>query len=227
MTTLTLQGGYMTKTNSNTQSKIIEHPHTSSEPLGDDDPRTPMARAVALAGAVIAELDATNETNPSPCPEWDAGHIARHIVAVLDRVAGFPQGIDGDTLPLVVDLPEGADGASPYSTAFTASAHEVQRIWSDDAVLSQMLKLPWAELPGGIALSIYTCELTVHTWDLAQALGVEPQWYEPDVAKCVEVMQFGLPAEPRDDDTPFGPVVEVPQDAPNIDKLVAWVSRQP
>ena len=80
------------------------------------------------------------------------------------------------------------------------------------------------EIPG---LSIYTCELTVHTWDLAKALGVEPQWYEPDVAACVQVMQMGMPSEPRGGDIPFGPVVQVPADAASIDKLVAWVSRQP
>lgn len=221
------------KTQANTQANtanintVIAHPHTSSDPLGDDDPRTAMARAVALAGAVIARVNASNESNPSPCDEWDAGHIARHMVAVLDRLAGFPQGIDGDTLPLVIDLPNADDGQSPYSSAFSASAHEVQQIWSDDSVLDQMLKLPWAVLPGGIALAIYTCELTVHTWDLAQALGVEPQWYEPDVAHCVSVMQMGIPAEPRDEFTPFGPVVEVAADASSIDKLVAWVSRQP
>ncbi len=219
MTTLGLQSGFMT---TNTQQKIT-HPHTSSEPLGDDDPRTPMARAVALAGAVIAHVDASNENNPSPCDDWNAGEVARHMVAVLDRVAGFPQGIDGDTLPLVVDL----ETPGTYSERFTASAHAVQLAWSDDAVLGQMLTLPWAVLPGAITIAIYTCELTVHTWDLAQAIGVQPEWHEADVTKCVEVMQMGIPAEPRDADTPFGPVVEVPADAPSIDKLVAWVSRQP
>lgn len=213
----------MTNTETTNNQQVIAHPHTSSEPFGDDDPRTPMARAVALAGAVIAQVDADNENNESPCDDWSAGEVARHMIAILDRVAGFPQGIDGDTLPLVVDL----ETPGSYSERFTASAHEVQRIWSDDAVLGQMLTLPWAVMPGGIALSIYVCELTIHTWDLARAIGVQPEWHESDVAKCVEVLQFGIPAEPRDADIPFGPVIEVADDAPSIHKLVAWVSRQP
>ncbi len=227
MTTLRVQSGCMTNDQQeNTQpidQQVVAHPHTSSEPFGDDDPRTPMARAVALAGAVIAHVDATNENNGSPCDDWNAGEIARHMIAVLDRLAGFPQGIDGDSLPLVIDL----DTPGSYTERFTSSAHEVQRIWSDDAVLEQMLKLPWAVVPGAIAISIYTCEITIHTWDLAQAIGVQPEWHEADAAKCVEVLQVGLPAEPRGGDAPFGPVTEVPADAPSIDKLVGWASRKP
>jgi hypothetical protein len=40
-------------------------------------------------------------------------------------------------------------------------------------------------------------------------------------------MHRAVPAEPRGGQVPFGPVVEVHEDAPDIDKLVGWYGRRP
>jgi hypothetical protein len=40
-------------------------------------------------------------------------------------------------------------------------------------------------------------------------------------------MRHAIPAQPRGNPVPFGPVVEVPEDAPDIDKLAGWYGRKP
>ncbi|MEM9563173.1 MAG: TIGR03086 family protein, partial [Actinomycetota bacterium] len=101
--------------------------------------------------------------------------------------------------------------------------------WADDAVLGRDLTLPFAVVPGAIALSIYIGELTIHTWDLAVAIGADVVWDDDVVDGAVVAITTGLPAEPRGDEVgiPFDPVVPTAQDAPAIDRLVAWTGRDP
>jgi uncharacterized protein (TIGR03086 family) len=92
-----------------------------------------------------------------------------------------------------------------------------------------MLVLPFATLPGAISLAIYVSEVTVHTWDLATALGVRVDWDDAVVSGALLAMEQALPPSQRgaDNGVPFGDVVPTPDDAPAIDRLVAWVGRDP
>ena len=91
-----------------------------------------------------------------------------------------------------------------------------------------MVIVPWGTIPGAVALAVYSSELLVHAWDLATAIGVEPQWHQGDVETALGVVEVGIPAEPRNpEDMPFGAVVPTADDAPTIDRLVAWMGRTP
>ena len=83
----------------------------------------------------------------------------------------------------------------------------------------------------------------MHTWDIARATGQTPAWNEPAVENAYALMRSWLPggrraetfAEVRKKMGPaaaasgdaFAEVVPVPDDAPPIDRLVAWNGRQP
>jgi uncharacterized protein (TIGR03086 family) len=149
--------------------------------------------------------------------------MAGHIIAVLERVAAIPGDDDIMTMALVRDdLAVGALGA-----ALTTAAQAVHEAWTGD-VLGQMVTVPFGTMPGGAALAAYTSEILTHTWDLATAIGVEPQWHVGDTEMAAEVIRMGLPAEPRGvEGMPFDAVVPTADDAPAIDRLVAWVGRNP
>jgi len=89
-------------------------------------------------------------------------------------------------------------------------------------------------------LTSYFSELTVHTWDLATATGQRPDWDDTVVVAALEARQI-LPAENRralyeqistamgleEVAVPFAGAVAIPDDAPAIDRLVAWNGRDP
>ena len=191
--------------------------------LRADDPRLALAKAAAITGSLISSVRPDQLDHPTPCAEFDVRRLLGHLVAVLDRIA--TAGRDGD-LDAVPVLRSGVadDG---WRAAWDAAAHDVQAAWSDPAELAKMKVLSFATLPAPVALAIYTSEVVTHGWDLAKATGQEPVWDDDVVGASLRTMRMALPAEGRGDEIPFGPVVEVPADAPLIDQLVGWVGRRP
>ncbi|HEY5012342.1 MAG TPA: hypothetical protein VIK61_06500 [Acidimicrobiia bacterium] len=129
-----------------------------------------------------------------------------------------------------------------WAAAYAEGTREVNDAWTDAAALERTVTLPWATFPGAAALASYTSELTTHTWDLATAIGVRPEWDEQVLAVSLASIREGLPAEGRialfDAITdqlppgarsmgyPFGEAIAVPDDAAVIDQLVAYTGRR-
>jgi uncharacterized protein (TIGR03086 family) len=73
---------------------------------------------------------------------------------------------------------------------------------------------------------MYTGEVSTHTWDLAVATGQAPAFDDAVVTRALAAVHRKLPAE-RGPGIPFAPPVPVPDDAPAVDRLVAWQGRDP
>lgn len=211
---------------------------TTSAPFPDDDPRAVLARAVALAAGVIEAVDADQLGRPTPCDGVDVEHLLAHLVMVLRRIAAAGRGDDPATWP----VEEPAAPADGWLAAWRSAAHDVQAAWTDDAVLDRPTRLPWGELSGRMVLATYTNEITVHTWDLARGTGQEPAWDRSVLEVAFAAIRATLPAEGRSEafeaarellppevpfSVPFAAAVPVPDDAPLVDRLVAWNGRDP
>jgi uncharacterized protein (TIGR03086 family) len=209
-----------------------------SAPFGPDDPRVPFGRAVALGGAVLAAVRPEQHPRPTPCPDFDVATLASHLVSVVTRVAAMGRGEDVFS-PKFLQAPTPA----PTVEAYRAAAHELQAAWTDDATLEQIVTLPWVTAPGAVILEMYTGELTVHTWDLASAIGVRPEWDGESLATTwraaqhldpttnrhegYEELRRTLPEEQRDFPDPFADAVPADRSAPLIDRIVAHYGRDP
>lgn len=220
-----------------TNTTAMPAPHDTT--VGDDDPRAIFARAVSTAGSVIAAVAPEQLDRPTPCDDYDVRQLLGHLVGVLRRVAVVGSGGDALSVPQIADDVAG----DAWSAAWLDAAHQVQAAWSDDAVLARMVRLPWTELPGAAALALYTNEITVHTWDVATATGQRPDWDAQvlEVAfaairqgmpaggrsAAFEAMRASLPQALRHAKAPFAEAVDVGDDAPAIDRLVAWNGRRP
>lgn len=194
--------------------------YTDGAPLAADDPRGAMARSVQAARAVLAEVNADNATNPTPCAAWNALELSQHIIAVLDRAAAGPTDRDIPSMPILADV-----GVERLEHAAMSSARLLHQNWADDAVLGQMIEVPWGQFPGAVVIGVYAGETIVHAWDLAAALGVDLNWPETDVAIHFEMSKAGIPEEGRGEEMPFDPVVRPGDDAPLIEHLVGWQGR--
>jgi uncharacterized protein (TIGR03086 family) len=187
------------------------------------DPRAALFRAADQAVAVVGLVPADRLGDPTPCDEYDVRHLTGHVVAVLRRIGYVAGGGHAFDVPsMVLDLPpEG------FAETAAANAADLRVAWADDAVLDRVLRLPWGEVPGRGAALAYVQELTTHCWDLATALG-RADVLDPALAElALAAAQRFVPARPRGGPIPFGPVVEVADDAPVHDRLVAWLGRDP
>ena len=187
------------------------------------DPRAALLEAVDQAVAVVGLVTPDRLAAPTPCAEYDVRHLTGHLVAVLRRIAHVAGGGHAFDVPsIVLDL---ADDA--WRPAAEANAAGLRTAWAEDAVLDRVLRLPWGEVPGRGAALAYVQELTTHAWDLATALDRQDV-LDPALAElALAAAQRFVPAQPRGGPIPFEAPVEVADDAPVYERLVAWLGRDP
>jgi uncharacterized protein (TIGR03086 family) len=194
--------------------------YTDGAPLAPDDVRATMARSVQAAHAVIEHIDASNASNPTPCEGWTALDIAQHLVTVFRKAAVAPSGADLMAFPEIADV-----SLDDLITAVDAATEAMHAAWSDNLTLGQMIDAPFGTLPGAAVLGAWSGETLVHTWDLAVAIGVEPNWPEPDATITLERTMEFLPESGRPAMVPFDDAVVLADDRASIDRLAGWMGR--
>ncbi|MCU1487185.1 MAG: hypothetical protein JWN67_3931 [Actinomycetia bacterium] len=155
---------------------------------------------------------------PTPCEGWVVRDVVAHLV---EWFPAFLTSASGPTLPVgpaVEDDPVGA---------WTAMSDGVQALLDDDAVSATEINHPYAgahRLDDAIATFLLG-DVAIHTWDIARAAGLDER-LDPEV---VHDMLIGM--EPLDDvlraSGQYGPRVEVPPDADEQTRLLAFTGRQP
>lgn len=201
-----------------------------------DDPRPQLHVALATAGEVVTGVRPDELALPTPCAAFDVGRVVAHLVAVVDRIEAIGRTAEVGLVPDAVGVPidelpgRWADGATRAEAA-----------WADDHHLERTVRVPWDTMPGRDALAVYVNELTVHTWDIARAIGRSPEWDPQVLAVSDAAIRQQLPIAERAPiwaavadatgqplaDPPFGDAVPLAPDAPAIDRVVAWNGRRP
>ncbi len=203
------------------------------------DPRPLFVAAVDIASPIIAGVRTDQFDLASPCHDYNVKGLLDHLVFVLHRVTAIGRGQEafapgslGD--PSIEHL--------DYEADWLVAADGVDDVWSDDALLSSTVVLPWATMTGAEMLAMYVSEITTHTWDIARATGQHPKWDDGVCRLSLDTMHRDLPMADRTPmweafratapanlqfDAPFANAVAVASDAPLIDQLVAWTGRQP
>lgn len=205
----------------------------------DLDPRPQLADAMTVATDVMSSVRPEQLGDPTPCTGMAVRELMAHLVGVLHRVAAIGTGAN----PMEVDTDSLAIADDALLTAWGDAVRAVDDAWRDDASLDRPTWLPWQQGPAAEVLAAsYLSEILVHTWDLATATAQRPAFPDDAVALALEKVKTILPADRaaayeaarqamgdqlRNFDDPFGPVVDVPDDAPLIDRLVGWTGRDP
>lgn len=187
------------------------------------DTRPLLARAIAQMTPLIESLTPADLDRPTPCSDWCVRDLLSHLVAVEDRIVHIAGGGHPFEVPSMVDGI--ADDA--WAQAWGSRLAPLSAALADDAVRERIFQHPAGPMPGAAAIGVYASEFAVHAWDLARALGRDADLDPSVAAAVVGPITAALPAEPRGGAIPFGPVVEVPGDAPAFARLVAWVGRDP
>jgi len=184
----------------------------------------PAARRLGdLIGGVPEELlDA-----PTPCPAYTVGDLVDHVggaalaftgAAVKDTGDATSQGPSGDASRLSDD----------WRTRIPRDLAALANAWRDPEAWTGMTKAGGVDLPGEVAGLVALDELVVHGWDVARATG---EAYEVDVPSLEAVQafvaQFSQPGMEEARAGLFGSVIEVPEDAPLLDRVIGLTGRDP
>ena len=172
--------------------------------------------------SLLATVSEDQFDQPTPCPEARVGDLVDHVGALTKGfIAVARKSVDGTEAPV---RPEAANLEAGWRDRIARDLATLADAWREPAAWEGMTSAGGVPLPGHVAGLVALDELVVHGWDIAVAIG---QRYAPSVEDVDAAMSFvkGFDA-PRDGNL-FGPVVQVPDDAPALDRLLGLAGRDP
>jgi len=174
-----------------------------------------------VAGRFTARVNEVPEAaweHPAPCDGWVARDVVRHLV---EWIPAFLVAAGGPPLPVGPSVDDNPAGA------WAALDAGIQSLLDDPVASATEVSHPRAgthRLDDAIA-TFFLGDVVVHTWDLARAAGLD----ETLDADVVHDMLVGM--EPLDEmlrtSGQYGPRVEVPADADEQTRLIAFTGRRP
>lgn len=165
----------------------------------------------------VAQVPPDAWDNPTPCEDWVARDIVRHVVETsgffLGRTsAGSPTG------PGVEDDPLGA---------WTTVRDAIHAALEDPQVATQTTETPLGPSTFEQTIGMFGIgDALIHTWDLARATDQDESLDPGEVSRMLATMRGFDDAMMRQSGA-FGPAVEVPAEADEQTRLIAFTGRRP
>lgn len=178
---------------------------------------TPSQRHAAVAERFTELMNGVRDWDaPTPVKEWKASDIVDHLTGWLP---GFLKAFAHVSIP---EATETNDLREKWRVQHEAVQELLESERADQIVESQQLgTMPLQALVD----RFYTADLFMHSWDLAMASGqdadLDPSW----AAQLTAGLQAMGPA--LYESGMFGTPQPVPDDANDIDKLIAAIGRDP
>jgi uncharacterized protein (TIGR03086 family) len=160
---------------------------------------------------------------PTPCPDYSLGDLIDHVGGLTLAFTGAAQ---KTKLPGAENGPAGDANrlGDDWRERITADLQRLVDAWRQPDAWTGMTEAGGIEMPGEIAGVVALDELVVHGWDVAKASG---QPYEIDDETLTTCLGFYSMFGEGDRGDAFGPVVEVPDDAPLLDRVIGLSGRDP
>jgi uncharacterized protein (TIGR03086 family) len=182
------------------------------------DPAAVRERYERLADAFAATIDAVPEdrwTAPSPCEDWTARDVVRHVVGTQAMFLGFV-GQDAPEVPDVDDDPAGA---------WAAASAPIRARLADRELAGATFDGMFGTTTFATAVDSFLCtDLVVHRWDLATAAGLPTEMDAAEVARVqAQVERFG---DALRGPGAFKDAVEPPEGADAQTRLLAFLGRR-
>ena len=154
--------------------------------------------------------------NPSPCEGWTARDVVGHLTEWIPGFFGA-HGVEFPEVPSVADDPVAA-----WQTVQSTLA----RALADPNRASQPVETPMGSQSFAETVDmIVTGDVFTHTWDLARATG-QDETLDGELVQRMMASVGEIPEEMMRGDGMFGPAVEVPDDADDQTKLLAYFGRR-
>ena len=186
-------------------------------PGPDSPPTDELASAEAALGAlrhVLHPISRDELSKSTPCSEYDVMQLTDHLMNSITLLGGAAG----------AELPE-RNSEDSVERQIVGAARPALDAWHRRG-LTDTVTIGTNEIPATFAVSILTVEFLVHGWDYATATT-----HPIDVAESLADYVLGLAYKvitPQGRATVgFDDPVAVPDDAPALDRLIAFTGRDP
>lgn len=188
------------------------------------EPMEALARADAQFSRVIREVTVDDLDKPTPCEGWDVRALLDHVIGGNRMSVVALEGGSRDDVLAVADDDLLADD---YLVAYEDSIADSRAAFSEEGALDAVVHHPSGDVPAAQLLQFRIGDLTLHSWDLAHAVGAD-ETLDPELAAYV--LDALLPMAPVIATIGVfgeGPSGTVPDDAPVQTRLLDLAGRRP
>jgi uncharacterized protein (TIGR03086 family) len=185
------------------------------------------------ADEVTRLLDGVREENladPTPCEDCSVATLLDHLMALS---MAFTWGANKQGVPSDADeSPPGRASAEhlhpDWRTLLPQRLGGLAQAWADPAAMEGTTTVGGVTMPAAVTAVVALDELVMHGWDLARATD---QAFRCDPASARTVLAFttdlAKPEQAAIRGGIFGPIVDVPEDAPDLDRALGLGGRDP
>jgi uncharacterized protein (TIGR03086 family) len=201
---------------------VLSDPEGNEFCIGRSDAeRAPLAeqlgRAFDAVDGLISNIRAGQWSAPTPCTDWTVGQMVNHLIGMNRVFAALLAGQPPPPGPSAVHIEDDPVGAYRDSAAALLAA------FGRPGVLECTYHGPLGTATGAERLKIRLYDLLAHVWDLAQATE-QPAGLPDDLAaQSLAFARAQLTEQARPGR--FGPAQIVAEQAPAIERLVAFLGR--
>jgi uncharacterized protein (TIGR03086 family) len=177
---------------------------------------TDLDLANAAFAAVTAGISPKQMTAPTPCTNINVRALVEHLVEGSSYFASL---IAGRQEPVAVDQTE------DLVSALRAAAAAMRGAFAVPGVLGETFDSPIGAASGAFFAKVRIIELVAHGWDLARATGQSMDIFSDDLCERALAMAHEVYADRTRGR--FADEQSVPEGAPAVDKLAAFLGRTP
>lgn len=186
--------------------------------------RLDLGPATQATATLVAGVRDDQLGDPTPCPAYTVADLLDHIGGLS---IAFTEAARKSARPGANQASGDGSRLEPgWRDRIGTALTELAESWRSPGSFDGMTQAGPVELPAEVAAQVALNEVVVHGWDLARATD---QPYAPEAAAVTECLAFAESFDVPVDagEGPFGPPVDVPPDAPALDRLAAATGRRP
>ncbi|MDY7099961.1 MAG: TIGR03086 family metal-binding protein [Actinomycetota bacterium] len=179
-------------------------------------------RALAAFGERVHAVAPADWANPTPCTGWTVRDLVNHLTV---EQLWVPHLLRGGTIPELGDELDGDQLGDDPVARWDDAAKEASADFGEVGALERTVHLSYGHTPALDYCREMTFDLTVHTWDLARAIGGDEK-IDDDLVRAALVF-----VRPRVDELAesglFSPPLAPPDDASALEQLLTLTGRRP
>jgi uncharacterized protein (TIGR03086 family) len=178
-----------------------------------------------MTGRVVDNIEPSQLDNPTPCTEWTVRDVLNHVTggATMFGLCVRDGEVPDEKLG---ELMMGDNLGSDFKASFHRATDDAEEAFAIPGAMDRIVKLPFGEMPAGVAVNIAIFDVATHAWDLAKATGQSTDLDPEVIGVAYQVAQNMLSDDLRNAGL-FAQPVAVADDAPAADRLAALAGRAP